>query len=59
MLNTGKHQASIMYLNECLSISKTYSPNAYLYIAINFKMIGNFKQAIKVLEEGLSLFPNF
>lgn len=59
MLNSGKHQASIMYLNECLTLCKNYSPNVYLYIAVNFKMLGNLKQAVKILEEGLQVFPNF
>ena len=58
-LNLGKHQASIMYLNECISINRAYSASAYLYTAINFKLIGNLKQAVRELEEGLKLFPNF
>lgn len=48
-----------MYLNECISANEKYSPNVYLYIAVNFKQIGNYRQAVRVLEEGLSLFPNF
>lgn len=49
MLNMGKHQASILQLNECLSLSPTYSPNVYLYIAVNFKKMNNTRQALKVL----------
>lgn len=42
-----------MYLNECISLNQTYSPNAYLYIAVNFKMLNNLKQAIRALDSGL------
>lgn len=48
-----------MYLNECISLNSLYSPNAYLYVAVNFKMLNNLKQAIRALETGLELFPNF
>jgi len=58
-LNSGKHQASIMYLNECITANPAYSSSAYLYLAINFKLMGNLKQAIRQLDEGLSFFPAF
>lgn len=50
LLNAGKYQASIMYLNECISLNPSFNPHAYLYIAISFKCLGNFKQSVKILE---------
>ncbi len=58
-LNLGKHQASLMYLNECITTNRLFSCTAYLYTAINFKLLGNLKQAVRELEEGLRLFPQF
>lgn len=58
-LNMGKHQSSIMYLNECISANEKYNPNVYLYIAVNFKLMGNYRQAVRVLEKGINIFPNF
>lgn len=54
-----KHQASIMYLNICLMDRPEYHANAYLYIAINFRLLGNIRSSIKILEDGLRLFPVF
>lgn len=48
-LNLGKHQSSIVFLNECLLQNEKFSQNAYLYIAINFKLLGNLRQAIRIL----------
>jgi tetratricopeptide (TPR) repeat protein len=58
-LNLGKHQASIISLNECLQQNERFNQNAYLYIAINFKLMGNPRQAIRILEKATALFPNF
>lgn len=59
LLNMGKHEASIRSLNECISANEKYNPNAYLYIAVNFKLMGKCRQAVRVLQEGLDIFPNF
>lgn len=59
LLNLGKHQASIISLNECLQQNEKFNQNAYLYIAINFKLLGNPRQAIRILDKAASLFPNF
>lgn len=58
-LNLGKHQSSIVFLNECLLQNEKFSQNAYLYIAINFKLLGNLRQAIRILEKGTAVFPAF
>jgi tetratricopeptide (TPR) repeat protein len=58
-LNLGKHQSSIVFLNECLLQNERFSQNVYLYIAINFKLLGNLKQAIRILEKGTAIFPAF
>lgn len=58
LLNLGQHQSSIVQLNECITLNHKYSPSAYLLIAINFKLLKNVKQAIRVLEEGAGVFPN-
>jgi len=42
-----------MHLNDCLLLDPKYSQNAYLYIAVNFKMLGNHRQAVRILEQGL------
>lgn len=59
LLNLGRHQASILHLNECLSLDPKHSAMVYLYIAVNFKKMNNTHQALKVLTQGLEHFPNF
>jgi tetratricopeptide (TPR) repeat protein len=59
LLNLGRHQASIVSLNECLQQNERFNQNAYLYIAINFKLLGNPKQALRTLERAAMLFPSF
>jgi hypothetical protein len=44
------------YLRE---VNPSYSTNVYLYWAINLKMLKKDEEAIKVLENGIKIFPRF
>ena len=58
-LNLQNYEQSIKYLSHAKNLNTSYNTNLYLYLAIDYKMLKNEDEALRILQLGVKTFPDF